>query len=524
MNKIKTNGTSYSISIIFLLIAMLIGGYIRLVKVLPSPFPIGDGGMFYNMTLDLINNKFHLPEFITYNHVDVPNTYPPLGIYLTGAISALFHFNLIDVFRILPAILSILTIPAFYLLAKEMIKNESQVILAVLIFSLAVPSFDWLIKGGGITRAPAFLFSLLALTFIYRLFIQEKTINLLLASAFSALTFLFHPQIALYTFASAVVFFFFLQRNRTGIKKALITAGLTLLMIAPWLLFMLIKFGLTPFVSAFMTGEFSILSIVRFVFGNTLREVGLTSIGLLGIVGLFWYFHDRDLLFPVWAGISLLIDPRSTPRNLSLVFSICASYALIKLFWNFSHKKDEEWGNKSNPFSVKISGILLAVLFCQWIFSAWYTVEELAGEYSLHSEDLTAIQWIDKNTSPDSEFLVLTGMIPFDDSFSEWFPTLSERISLATVQGKEWDTKKDFSLVMNEYESAQSCFDRSESCIADWEKKFGKKIDYVYIRQEAGSFGAGQNSYSAALAQALLNSGKYEQEFENNLVAILRKK
>ncbi len=53
-------------SIIFLLLAMLIGGYIRLAAVLKSAYPINDGGLFYSMTRDLAANNWKIPAFTSY--------------------------------------------------------------------------------------------------------------------------------------------------------------------------------------------------------------------------------------------------------------------------------------------------------------------------------------------------------------------------------------------------------------------------------------------------------------------------
>lgn len=519
----KIRRLNVSPSVFFLFLAILISGYLRLARVLQSPMPIGDGGMFYSMTLDLINNRFHLPETISYNRIDLPNTYPPLGFYLAGALSVIFHINLLDIFRFLPVFFSILSIPAFYFLAKELVKNEVQLTIATLIFSLVPPTFDWLIKGGGVTRSPSFVFSLLALAFAYRLFTQEKVINLALTSIFCAITYLFHPQIAFYTVASTIVFFFFLQRNRNGLKKGLITAGLTLILISPWLVPTLIKHGFMPFISALTTGEYSILSTYRLIFGNTLKEIGLTSIGVFALVGVFWYLHDEGWFFAIWALMSLFIDPRSSPRNLSIIAPICASYALIKIFGRFKYSKNETQSDPSSQFTSKLAGVLLIILFCQWLFSSWFTLNILEEEYSMKDEDLLALQWIKENTPLDSEFLVLTGLAPFDDSFSEWFPALTNRVSLATVQGKEWDMKQDFNGILNAYEEAQSCFDKSEKCIADWEKNHGVTSDYVFVRLENSTQGK-DISYPSALSRALIESEQYEQVYANDLLEILRKR
>ena len=81
-------------AIIFLIIATLIGGYIRLKIVLESDFPLNDGGLFYTMIKDLIANNYHLPFSTTYNQINLPYVYPPLMFYFSGFLAELTSWNL----------------------------------------------------------------------------------------------------------------------------------------------------------------------------------------------------------------------------------------------------------------------------------------------------------------------------------------------------------------------------------------------------------------------------------------------
>jgi hypothetical protein len=92
-------------SILFLAVAILIGGTLRLYGVLRSSFPINDGGLFYTMIRDLMANGYHLPVTTSYNHLDLPFAYPPLFLYLTGFLADLTHWGLLNIIRILPAVL-----------------------------------------------------------------------------------------------------------------------------------------------------------------------------------------------------------------------------------------------------------------------------------------------------------------------------------------------------------------------------------------------------------------------------------
>ena len=63
-------------------IAILFGTFVRVLPVFLAGFPINDGGMFLVMMRDLRGNGFALPMYTTYNYMDIPYAYPPLGFYL----------------------------------------------------------------------------------------------------------------------------------------------------------------------------------------------------------------------------------------------------------------------------------------------------------------------------------------------------------------------------------------------------------------------------------------------------------
>lgn len=149
---------SRSTTIFLLILALLFGAYARLILVMQNDFPILDGGLFYAMTNDLLANHWHLPLTTSYNRLDIPFAYPPLPFYLLAGIHSLTGFDLLTLLRWLPALLSLLTIPVFYLMARAMLESESLGALATLIFAMLPRSWEWLIMGGGITRATGTLF------------------------------------------------------------------------------------------------------------------------------------------------------------------------------------------------------------------------------------------------------------------------------------------------------------------------------------------------------------------------------
>ena len=143
---------------------------VRAAFVLGSDFPLNDGGMFLQMTRDLQGSGYALPAYTSYNGGAVPFAYPPLGFYLAAIIDAVTPLSLAGVFRFLPLIASFAAVAAFLFMARTLLPTRTHVITALVAFATLPATFQWMLMGGGVTRAPGFVFALLAVTFAYRAF------------------------------------------------------------------------------------------------------------------------------------------------------------------------------------------------------------------------------------------------------------------------------------------------------------------------------------------------------------------
>ena len=63
---------------LILMLAIIIGAFMRFNPTLLAGFAINDGGMFAVMVDDLKASRYVLPAFTTYNHLNIPFAYPPL--------------------------------------------------------------------------------------------------------------------------------------------------------------------------------------------------------------------------------------------------------------------------------------------------------------------------------------------------------------------------------------------------------------------------------------------------------------
>ena len=128
--------------IFFVALLTILGMAVRLSATLSASFPLNDGGLFYQMIVDLQNNNFILPVTTTYNFAEIPFAYPPFAFYVYGLLSA-SGIPLLKLMQFLPAIVTTLTIPAFYFFAKDILANKQQALFSTM-------AFDWLIMGGGV--------------------------------------------------------------------------------------------------------------------------------------------------------------------------------------------------------------------------------------------------------------------------------------------------------------------------------------------------------------------------------------
>ena len=162
MGELEWTGTILGIAILF-------GIFVRVLPAFLAGFPINDGGMFSVMMRDLRGNGFALPIYTTYNYLDIPYAYPPLGFYL-GALFELIGIYRLQVLIWLPAFFTALTIPLFYLLAKQLMGDRPRAALATAFFAFAPGNYVWLLMGGGLTRALGTVFFISSLIFVLRTF------------------------------------------------------------------------------------------------------------------------------------------------------------------------------------------------------------------------------------------------------------------------------------------------------------------------------------------------------------------
>ncbi len=113
--------------------------------------PFNLGGLFYQMSVEIINHHFSLPVWIPYYFKGgLPFAYPPLPLYIQALLIKGFHPKGFLTENLLPPLFSILSLFFFYFLARKVFSEKWRVLAAVLIFSSLPAAFTEQIRYPGI--------------------------------------------------------------------------------------------------------------------------------------------------------------------------------------------------------------------------------------------------------------------------------------------------------------------------------------------------------------------------------------
>ena len=473
----------------------LLGLAIRIAQPLQASFPLKDGGLFYEMIMDLRNAHYALPAYTTYNSATIPFAYPPLAFYLTGWLADQFHLPLLDLVRLLPGIISGLTIPAFYLLAREITTSKVQIVLAVFVFAMLPHDFEWLIMGGGITRALGLFFALLTMTFAYHFYTEHKTRHFLACILLGALTVLTHPEATVHTALTALVFYLWRDRSWKGFLLSLLMAAGVLALTYPWWNSIVSQHGIAPFLAAMNASRqdsvnplLRLFFFLRFLFTD---EPFLPILAMLGLVGFFASLARRQTLLPAWMFILYLAEPRGGPLFMMIPLALLIGYALENVILPVLNPKgDNAPANTAQALENILRGrtarYFLLFLFAYSLMSVFATVVKIEQELSLGPADLEAFKWVKENTPAKSQFLLITGQLPLRDAWSEWFPVLTGQHSQATVFGYEWVNDGQFGQRVEAYQDLQACAYKNTTCLDTWNQGSSQDYSYVYVFDRAG--------------------------------------
>jgi hypothetical protein len=456
------------------LAATMLGSLVRIAFVLAVDFPVNDGGMFYAMVRDLQDANYRLPETTSYNQVGIPYAYPPLMFYVTAAINDLTGVSLLTLFRVLPVVASILTIPAFFLVSRSLLKDRFAVEISVIAFALIPRAFDWQISGGGLTRAYGLLFALLAIHQSIRFLLRGRSAAWLPMALFAALALLCHPEMGLFFAYSFAVLFAFSSPSKKTLVQSVAALSLAGAMSSPWWATVMLQHGPNVLLDAGTSGAAAAPLALRIIDPSVFDEPMFPSMLALSFIGALYCIGRRDYVLPVWLVALFIVEPRKAPTDAAapaaLLIGLAVAFVLFPLF-----KGRTQGARRSLVYSLTALWAILAALT---------TLSASSPLASVSADGQNATAWVRADAPVSATFAVVTERTWALDSLSEWFPVLTGRKSVATAQGYEWLGGDRFVSQQDIHHELQLCGDLDAQCLDDWSQQFGLQFTHVFIARE----------------------------------------
>jgi hypothetical protein len=309
---------------------LLFGTILRIVPVILAGFPIYDGGMFMRMIEDLATSQYVLPLTTSYNLLDIPYAYPPLGFYIARVLSDIFRIPELALLRWLPVIFNILSIFAFHVLALAILKDRIHAALATAFLAVTPGGYLWQIMGGGLTRALGGLFLLLSAYALLSLFKLGGWKQILFATLACSLAVLSHPEIALHTLGTCSLCWLFYGRTKRGTVHAFFVVFGTTLVTSIWWLTVMLRFGLDPFFSVLHTGLYGtpvLLSLKSIVLS---RISVIPVFPVLRLAGIAWCLWKRKFFLVAWVILPIIVEPRSSAVIALYPLSMLAAIGFVE--------------------------------------------------------------------------------------------------------------------------------------------------------------------------------------------------
>jgi hypothetical protein len=479
-----TTAQSKDVSRFFLILTACFGLYVRLFPLFKTNFPLVDGGMFYTMIKDLQASHFVLPVFTTYNQAEIPFAYPPLAFYIAGLVNAITGISLIDIIKWLPVFISILIIPFFYYYVKQVLNSEPKAALATLIFALTPNSYWWNIVGGGLTRSMGTLFFIITAISAYQMYREKKmlwVIGTIFGGTFVVLS---HLAWALQSMVVVSLLWFFWGRDRQGIINSAIVAIGILLLTSPWWITILQYHGIQAFYQA---GQ---VTHSRWLFWTILFALSFTGeyttvIAVFALIGFFVHLAKKEYFFPLWAILCLIADPRGGIPASIFPFTILAMSAITDGIAPqlFNIKTDDQcFDSWTQSLNTKIGRLFFGFFIILFLYNS-YSVSNTLSYQVLGTEEFKAINWVNFNTKATDRFLILDEQSnPLLSPLTEWFPALTDRRSIATIQGTEWlSDDKHYNEQLPIITNLHQCLYQDVSCLYDLQDKMTDKYSFIIV-------------------------------------------
>lgn len=500
-----------------ILLATLVGGIARAAPVLAGGFPVNDGGLFASFVDAILAGPRLLPDSIAYNGLNAPFAYPPLAFLATAGLEHVVPIGTVEWLRWIPLVASIATIPVFALLAFELAPTRVHAAVATFAYALVPASFEWLVMGGGLARAPGILLAILAVYLGVRAARREDR-SWIGAGIALGLVVLTHPEAGLFAALSLVLVTLAYARGKRAWSRMIAAAAIGVLVALPWLLLVVTRYGTAPLLSAGGTGFNPLQSLFSLLTLEVTAEPFWMLTAGLAALGFVYSLAARRYFVPAWALVIVVADPRGAVTILSLPLAILAATGLLDVVVARLVRVGGDVASapgwpaamlRSRGVSVTLGGALVLAMLSA--FLAPYVLSPMA---TLSPDARVAMTWAQDSLPTSARAVVVTGRQWYEDATSEWFPFLSGRQSVATVQGYEWAGAAAWQAQLDLDGALQDRATDTAASLAAWAVEYGVAYDYVYVPKGQLGGVTSKDDCCTALRQTLRESSSFEVVYD----------
>jgi hypothetical protein len=496
----------------------------RLYQVASTDFPVGDGGLFYNMIENIKDNRFALPNFATYNGSVIPFAYPPLSFYLIALISRITGLPTIEIMRWFAPLCNGLCILAIFVFARAFFKSDEKAALSALFFALAPANFFYLSAGGGVARSLGLFFAIPALAYLYLAYTVGSKRQIVLCGVFCALAVLSHPVAGQFVAYTGLLLFLFFGRSKKGVLASIYVGIITLILLLPWLIPVIARHGIAIFGYAFLTSPpwLSFSEIGRYLLSlNYLNEGGINLFAFLAVIGMVKCVIDRKLFLPTGFFVMLYLMARSPNDRNTVIVPLLSTIATVEVIVPTAAAVINRIVKKH--IDPRYALAIIVVIICVYGSITVLRAEQINIRSTLSQADREAMAWANTNTPKAAEFLVFDKIQSASvDTVLEWFPALSGRRSPTVPFGQEWVGFKRMSNVTNYYDNLRQCSNQGITCIENLAKIPELQYDYIYISTIDYS-DQWKDICCSVLLDSLQRSPNYALVYDNREVQVFRR-
>jgi len=510
-----------------ILLATLVGGIARAAPVLAAGFPVNDGGLFASFVDAILAGPQLLPDSITYNGLNAPFAYPPLAFLATAGLERVLPIGTVEWLRWIPLAASIATIPAFFLLALEMAPTRVHAAIAAFAFALVPRSFESLVMGGGLARAPGMLLAIVSI-YLGARFLRRGDRSWLGAGVALGLAVLTHPDGGLFAALSLALIALAYARGRRAWSRLVAAAAVGVIVTLPWLIVVITRHGIAPLVSAGGVSANLPESLYYLLTARLTDEPFWMLTAGLAVLGFVYALSARRLFVPAWAVALIIADPRAGGTYVSVPLAILAAMGLLDVVGARLVRVGGDIASAPGwPTAVLRSrgvSIILGGAFVLAMLSAFLAPYVLSPMASLNTDARAAMTWVRTSLPPSARVVVVTGRPWYEDATSEWFPYLSGRQSVATVQGFEWMGASAWQAQLDLSAALQDRATDTVTSLEEWALEHQVSYDFVYLPKGGpGRLSSGLDCCTA-LRQTVRESGVYEIVYDGPGATIARRR